>query len=86
MDTDCCCRGNVTVLLVPPWYHHAETLSFVFQLQVLIKFQPSEISLDTREIRSLLQLSTYDDSTTSPILTVYVGPELTHVSVYPQAQ
>lgn len=32
----------------------------VFQVQVLIIFQPSDISLDTREILSLLQLSTYD--------------------------
>ncbi|XP_008293039.1 integrin alpha-3-like [Stegastes partitus] len=31
------------------------------KVQVLIKFQPSEISLDTREIRSLLQLSTLSE-------------------------
>ncbi|XP_028268064.1 integrin alpha-3-like [Parambassis ranga] len=38
------------------------------KVQVLIKFQPSEISLDTREIRSLLQLSTLSEqSDLSPI-------------------
>ncbi|XP_030591932.1 integrin alpha-3-like [Archocentrus centrarchus] len=31
------------------------------KVQVLIKFQPSEISLDTQEIRSLLQLSTLSE-------------------------
>ncbi|XP_068458034.1 integrin alpha-3-like isoform X2 [Clinocottus analis] len=31
------------------------------QVQVLIIFQPSEISLDTREIQSLLQLSTFSE-------------------------
>uniref|UniRef100_A0A3P8SJT5 Uncharacterized protein n=1 Tax=Amphiprion percula TaxID=161767 RepID=A0A3P8SJT5_AMPPE len=31
------------------------------KVQVFIKFQPSEISLDTREIRSLLQLSTLSE-------------------------
>ncbi|KAM6904768.1 integrin alpha-3-like [Xenentodon cancila] len=38
------------------------------EVQVLIKFQPSEISLDTREIRSLLQLSTLSEqSNLSPV-------------------
>ncbi|KAM4531166.1 integrin alpha-3-like isoform 1-T2 [Odontesthes bonariensis] len=38
------------------------------KVQVLIKFQPSEISLDTREIRSLLQLSTLSEqSDLSPV-------------------
>ncbi|KAM9392482.1 integrin alpha-3-like isoform 2-T3 [Pholidichthys leucotaenia] len=38
------------------------------KVQVLIKFQPSEISLDTREIRSFLQLSTLSEqSDLSPV-------------------
>ena len=43
----------------------AETLSVtvtlsIFQVQVLIIFQPSEISLHSKEIQSVLQLSTYN--------------------------
>ncbi|MEQ2203436.1 hypothetical protein XENOCAPTIV_030003 [Xenoophorus captivus] len=46
---------STTVLLNP-----AETLfsAPVFQVQLFIKFEPSELALDTREIRSQLRLST----------------------------
>ncbi|XP_076739643.1 integrin alpha-3 [Maylandia zebra] len=41
------------------------------KVQVLIKFQPSEISLDTREIQSVLQLSTLSEQ-----------PDLSPISVF----